>query len=89
MVCKRCVAADGRRNIMKAYVIVKCTELNDQYECDADRTPILVLTNTNSDGLKNSNAMAMKYMSLLETEVLNEFKNIMTMSRRQTDEKVL
>ena len=38
--------------VMKVYVIVKCTELNDQYECDADRTPILVLTKTNSDGLK-------------------------------------
>ena len=25
---------------MKVYLIVKCEELNDQYECDADHTPI-------------------------------------------------
>lgn len=24
----------------KMYLIIKCHELNDQYECDADRTPI-------------------------------------------------
>lgn len=24
------------------YLVVKCTELGDQYECDADRTPICV-----------------------------------------------
>lgn len=27
------------------YLIVKCVELNDQYECDADRTPICMTDN--------------------------------------------
>ena len=27
------------------YVIVKCEELSDQFECDADRIPLLVLVN--------------------------------------------
>ena len=27
------------------YLIVKCEELNDQYECDADRTPITLTEN--------------------------------------------
>lgn len=27
---------------MNWYVIVKCRTLNDQYECDADRTPICI-----------------------------------------------
>lgn len=27
------------------YLIVKCTELNDQYECDCDRKPIKLVDN--------------------------------------------
>lgn len=31
------------------YVIVYCEELRDQYECDANRTPILVLEDVDED----------------------------------------
>jgi len=30
---------------MKKYLIVKCVDLNDQYECDADRTPLVLVDN--------------------------------------------
>ena len=36
----------------KTYVIVKCRELNDQWECDADRTPMLVLIDVELDRLE-------------------------------------
>lgn len=36
----------------KTYVIVECRELNDQWECDADRTPIRVLINVEPDKLE-------------------------------------
>lgn len=29
----------------RKYLIVKCTPLNDQWECDADRTPITIVEN--------------------------------------------
>ena len=34
------------------YVIVKCEELSDQFECDAYRTPLLVLVNVQLEELK-------------------------------------
>ena len=34
------------------YVIVKCEELSDQFECDADRIPLLVLVNIQPEELK-------------------------------------
>ena len=34
------------------YVIVKCQELSDQFECDAYRTPLLVLVNVQPEELK-------------------------------------
>ena len=34
------------------YVIVKCVELTDQFECDAYKTPLLVLVNVQSEELK-------------------------------------
>lgn len=34
------------------YVIVKCEELSDQFECDAYRTPLLVLVNIQPEELK-------------------------------------
>ena len=34
------------------YVIVKCEELSDQFECDAYRTPLLVLVNVQPEELK-------------------------------------
>ena len=34
------------------YVIVKCEELSDQFECDADRIPLLVLVNVQPEELK-------------------------------------
>ena len=34
------------------YVIVKCQELSDQLESDADRTPLLVLVNVQPEELK-------------------------------------
>lgn len=36
----------------KTYVIVKCEELSDQWECDADKTPMLVLVNVEPDRLE-------------------------------------
>jgi len=30
---------------MTKYLIMKCEELNDQYECDADRTPMFLVDN--------------------------------------------
>ena len=30
---------------MKKYLIVKCKELNDQWECEADRKPVCVTDN--------------------------------------------
>lgn len=36
---------------MGKYLIVRCVDLNDQYECDADRTP-LVLVDDYIDWLK-------------------------------------
>lgn len=32
---------------IEGYLVVKCDELSDQYECDADRTPICVTKNYN------------------------------------------
>lgn len=37
---------------MKIYLIVECNELSDQYECDADRIPTLILINPNQSDLK-------------------------------------
>ena len=34
------------------YVIVKCEELSDQFECDADRIPLLVLVNVQPEELE-------------------------------------
>ena len=34
------------------YVIVKCEELSDQFECDAYRIPLLVLVNVQPEELK-------------------------------------
>ena len=34
------------------YVIVKCEELSDKFECDADRIPLLVLVNIQPEELK-------------------------------------
>ena len=34
--------------IVDGYLVVKCDELCDQYECDADRTPICVTKNYKS-----------------------------------------
>ena len=34
------------------YVIVKCEELSDQFECDAYRIPLLVLVNVQSEELE-------------------------------------
>ena len=31
------------REITMLYLIMRCDELNDQYECDADRTPIAIV----------------------------------------------
>lgn len=39
-------------NNLKTYVIVQCIELGDQYECDADRIPTLVLINVEPSALK-------------------------------------
>lgn len=36
----------------KTYVIVQCRELNDPWECDADRTPMLVLIDVEPDRLE-------------------------------------
>ena len=36
----------------KTYVIVKCEELSDQWECDADKTPIRVLINVEPNKLE-------------------------------------
>ena len=36
----------------KTYVIVKCEELSDQWECDADKTPIRVLINVEPHKLR-------------------------------------
>lgn len=30
---------------IEGYLVVKCEELSDQYECDADRTPICITKN--------------------------------------------
>ena len=30
---------------IEGYLVVECNELSDQYECDADRTPICVTKN--------------------------------------------
>lgn len=48
------LSADGRKRkyMNETYVIVKCEELGDQWECDADRTPLLVLINASPDRLK-------------------------------------
>ena len=34
------------------YVIVKCEALSDQFECDADRIPLLVLVNVQPEALE-------------------------------------
>ena len=36
----------------QTYVIVKCKELDDQYECDAKRYPVKVLVDVESNKLK-------------------------------------
>lgn len=36
---------------MKEYLIIKCDELGDQFECDADRTPLCITTNYSKYGL--------------------------------------
>ena len=33
------------------YLIMKCEELNDQYECDANRTPMMLVDNWKSLGI--------------------------------------
>lgn len=36
------MSKNKKYNEIKEYLVVKCEPLNDQYECDADRTPICV-----------------------------------------------
>jgi hypothetical protein len=36
---------------MKEYLIVKCVELGDQWECDADRTPLCMVNDYSKYGL--------------------------------------
>lgn len=36
---------------MKEYLIVKCVELGDQWECDADRTPLRMVNDYSKYGL--------------------------------------
>ena len=39
-------------NMGQTYVIVRCKELDDQYECDDKRYPVKVLVNVEPDKLK-------------------------------------
>lgn len=36
-----------REEMKMKYLIIKCVELEDQFECDADRTPICITDNFN------------------------------------------
>lgn len=39
-------------NMKQTYVIVKCKELSDQWECDAKRYPVKVLVNVEPNQLE-------------------------------------
>lgn len=39
---------------MAKYLIVKCVELADQYECDADRTPIALVDDWEAYCIENA-----------------------------------
>ena len=38
------MSKNKKYNKIKEYLVVKCEPLNDQYECEYDRTPICVTT---------------------------------------------
>jgi len=39
------MSKNKKYNEIKEYLVVKCRPLNDQYECEYDRTPICITTN--------------------------------------------
>lgn len=68
---------------MKTYVIVECEELNDQFECDANRTPIQVLVNANSNELRKFQYFGYEIYVALEDGTL---KKIQEYDDYQTEE---
>ena len=60
---------------MEIYVIVECEDLSDQFECDANRTPKLILINPSSSELKKFECVGYEIYVASENGKLEKIQN--------------